>query len=232
MQELLFLNRNEIVIQANGEVYQDTKDNFLLDYGKVIPQMSVNQIMQGDEGNKVVTELQDISVIDYNRDVKSCWLNGHAFQEYPNEVCEDIMNSIDTLLANKKEREYVEPTLEELKVAKVAEMKAERDRIQEEPIDYNGKSFDYNKESLQKLNEAKDCLEGTTDKQIWICADNSLTFLTYDDIMTIKRLGKDRSNDVHIQYAKLKYIIEQLETAEEVQAITFETDTSAIVLEV
>ena len=65
-----------------------------------------------------------------------------------------------------------------------------------------------------------------------VCAENSLTFLTYDDIMEIKRLGKERSNEVHIQYAKLKYLIEQLITKEEVEAITFDTDTSAIVLEV
>jgi len=124
------------------------------------------------------------------------------------------------------------PSLEELKQYKIQELKAERDRIQEEPIEYNGKFFDYNKESLQKLNEAKDCLENTDDKQIWICADNSLTFLTYDDIMEIKRLGKERSNEVHIQYAKLKYIIEQLTTEEEVTAITFDTDTSFIELQV
>lgn len=124
------------------------------------------------------------------------------------------------------------PSLEEIKVEKVAEMKVERDRIQELPIEYNGKSFDYNKESLQKLNEAKDCLEGTEDKQIWICADNSLTYLNYNDIMAIKRLGKERSNNVHIQYAKLKYLIEMAKTAEEVEAITFETDTSDIPLEV
>ena len=125
-----------------------------------------------------------------------------------------------------------EYTFEDLKANKVELMKAERDRIQELPIEYNGKSFDYNKESLQKLNEAKDCLEGTEDIQIWICADNSLTYLNYNDIMAIKRLGKERSNNVHIQYAKLKYLIEMAKTAEEVEEITFETDTSAIPLEV
>jgi hypothetical protein len=50
--------------------------------------------------------------------------------------------------------------------------------------------------------------------------------------MNIKRLGKERSNDAHIQYAKLKYIIERSETEQEVDIITFDIDTSAIVLEV
>lgn len=67
---------------------------------------------------------------------------------------------------------------------------------------------------------------------ILVCADNSLTYLTYNDIMNIKCLGKDRSNDAHIQYTKLKFIIEQLVTKEEVEAIIFDTDTSNIQLEV
>ena len=210
MQDLIIYNEKKVIIQANNIIYQDTKENFLIDYGKLIEYTS----------------------IDYNRDTESCWLNNQPFQKFPNDLCEDILNNIDSLLINKEQREYIELTLNELKNIKVFEMKNERDRIQELPIEYNGKIFDYNKESLQKLNEAKDCLEGTEDKQIWICADNSLTYLTYDDIMSIKRLGKDRSNEVHIQYAKLKYIIEQLETKEEVEAITFDTDTSNIQLEV
>lgn len=142
-----------------------------------------------------------------------------------------IMEKLGALPVNAM-FEAPEKPFEQVKVEKIADMKAERDRIQELPIEYNGKSFDYNKESLQKLNEAKDCLEGTEDVQIWICADNSLTYLNYNDIMAIKRLGKERSNNVHIQYAKLKYLVEIAETAEEVEAITFETDTSAIPLDV
>ena len=139
---------------------------------------------------------------------------------------EDEVN-LEEEAKRKAEKEFADA-----KNSKTTSMKAERDRIQELPIEYKGKFFDYNKESLQKLNEAKDDLEGTEDKQIWICADNSLTYLTYNDIMAIKKLGKERSNDVHIQYAKLKYLIEMAKTVEEVEAITFETDTSDIPLEV
>lgn len=138
----------------------------------------------------------------------------------------------DEVDLNEEERKRIEKEFNDAKNSKTTSMKAERDRIQELPIEYNGKFFDYNKESLQKLNEAKDDLEGTEDMQIWICADNTLTYLTYNDIMAIKKLGKERSNDVHIQYAKLKYLIEMAKTVEEVEAITFETDTSDIPLEV
>ena len=87
MQELILLNENEVVVQVKGRVYQESVSNFLADYGKPV----------------------DYNAIDYNRTTKGCWLNGHAFQEYPNKVCEDILNSIDNLLAKKAEREYVEP---------------------------------------------------------------------------------------------------------------------------
>jgi hypothetical protein len=165
---------------------------------------------------------------------------GLGFWEYNEELyfkcaCWCNENGTATIEDKGEYYEVVEipgPSLEELKQSKIKKLKSERDTIQEEPIEYNGKLFDYNKESLQKLNEAMFCLEGTDNKQIWICADNTLTYLTYSDIGEIRRLGKERSNEVHIQYAKLKYIIEQLVTKEEVEAITFDTDTSYIQLEV
>lgn len=100
MQDLIIYNDNEVIVQCDNKTYQDKKDNFLLDYGKQVSYES----------------------IDYNRDTKCCWLNGEAFQEYPNELCEDILYSIDTLLAKKKEREYVAPTFDELKIQKLADV--------------------------------------------------------------------------------------------------------------
>lgn len=138
----------------------------------------------------------------------------------------------DTVDIEEETRKKAKKEFNELKTAKQEAMKAERDLRQELPIQYGEKSFDYDKISLQKLNEAKDDLQGTDNKQIWICADNSLTYLTYADIMAIKKLGKDRSSNLHIQYAKLKYIIEQCTTKEEVDVITFDTDTSNIILEI
>jgi hypothetical protein len=204
---------NQVNIVKGGQFYSDTIENYLLDGGVV-----------EKDGEKM-------TVVVHDSQQNYCEVNGIVLS-FPNKFFENIIDDIDTLLAKKAEREYVEPSLEELKTAKILQLKSERDTIQELPIEYNGKLFDYNKESLQKLNEAKDCLEGTEDKQIWICADNSLTYLTYNDIMNIKRLGKERSNDAHIQYAKLKYIIERSETEQEVDIITFDIDTSAIVLEV
>lgn len=100
MQDLIIYNENQIIVQANSKTYQETKENFLTDYGKAV----------------------NYQTIDYNRATQACWLNGEAFQAYPNTVCEDILNSIDTLLEKQAKREYILPTLDELKAIKLSEV--------------------------------------------------------------------------------------------------------------
>lgn len=100
MQDLIIYNENQVIIQANSKTYQETKENFLADYEKKV----------------------NYQTIDYNRTTQTCWLNGEAFQAYPNTVCEDILNSIDTLLEKQAKREYIVPTIDELKAIKLSEI--------------------------------------------------------------------------------------------------------------
>lgn len=96
MQDLIILNKNEVIIQADNKLYSDTRDNFLSDYGNV-----------GYES------------IDYNRETKGCILNGQWFCDFPNVVCENILSSIDTLLSKKTERETVPKTDAELEAEQI-----------------------------------------------------------------------------------------------------------------
>lgn len=100
MQDLIIYNENQVIIQANSKTYQETKENFLADYEKKV----------------------NYQTIDYNRTTQTCWLNGEAFQAYPNTVCEDILNSIDTILEKQAKREYIVPTIDELKAIKLSEI--------------------------------------------------------------------------------------------------------------
>lgn len=100
MQDLIIYNEGQVIVQANGKTYQETKANFLADYGKTV----------------------NYQTIDYNRTTQACWLNGEAFQAYPNTVCEDILNNIDTLLEKQAKREYIVPTIDELKAIKLSEV--------------------------------------------------------------------------------------------------------------
>ena len=106
MQDLIIYNENQVIIQANSKTYQETKENFLADYEEKV----------------------NYQTIDYNRTTQTCWLNGEAFQAYPNTVCEDILNSIDTLLENQAKREYIVPTIDELKAIKLSEVDAWTER--------------------------------------------------------------------------------------------------------
>lgn len=106
MQDLIIYNENQVIIQANSRTYQETKENFLADYEEKV----------------------NYQTIDYNRTTQTCWLNGEAFQAYPNTVCEDILNSIDTLLEKQAKREYIVPTIDELKAIKLSEVDAWTER--------------------------------------------------------------------------------------------------------
>lgn len=119
-------------------------------------------------------------------------------------------------------KEYVHvPTVAELYPAKKAELKAARDAEEVAPLEYNGKMFDYDIKSVIKLNEAHDDLKANGGTQPWICADNTTTVLTAEDITQIKHLGKVRSNDLHFKYFQLKAQAEAAETVEELQAINW-----------
>ncbi|WP_337581431.1 hypothetical protein [Phascolarctobacterium faecium] len=102
MQDLIIYDKDNVIVQSEGKVYQDTTINFITDYGEKV----------------------NYQTVDYNRTTQTCWLNGEAFQAYPNTICEDILNSIDTLLEKQGKREYILPTLDELKDIKLSEVDA------------------------------------------------------------------------------------------------------------
>ena len=108
MQNIIILdtNNDKVIVQAQEKVYMDTINNFFVDYGKEIEYKS----------------------IDYNCGTESFWLNGVAFQQYPNEICEDILKSIDELIDKKAAREYIALTFDELKAIKLSEVDAWTER--------------------------------------------------------------------------------------------------------
>ena len=199
MQDLIIYNKKEVIIQADNKIYQDTTENFFVDYGKAV----------------------DYDAIDYNRETKGCWLNGKAFQKYPNEVCEDILNNIDVLLVNKEKREYIEPTLDEIKQAKLVELKSMRDNLEVEPIEYNGNLFDYDEKARDRINAAIISLElapvGTS--LSWTTADNKEATVTANDLKMVIANVAIRSNELHVKYRTLKEQVNNATTVEEVNAI-------------
>lgn len=116
------------------------------------------------------------------------------------------------------------PTLEENKLAKIAELKAERDSKEVEPITYNGNLYDYDDKARERINAAIIALElqGANADIAWTTADNQDVSVTAADLRAIVAAVAVRSNLLHIAYRKAKAQVEAAGTAEEVRAICME----------
>lgn len=158
-----------------------------------------------------------VAVEDYRK--KEYWLPGDTYGTPGREV-KEIGPLPDGATLTPPEQ-----TLDDVKTAKVAEMKAERDRREQLPIEYNGASYDYDLKSAFKLDKARTRIRvRQLDNQPWIDAESGIQALTETDIDQIDALAADRSNNLHMQYAALKVYIEGLTDKEAVEAVTFDTE--------
>lgn len=116
------------------------------------------------------------------------------------------------------------PTLEEIKQHKIAELKAERDSKEVEPITYNGNLYDYDDKARDRIAAAIIALDvqGEGAKISWTTADNEDVCVTAADLRAIVAAVAVRSNLLHIAYRKAKAQVEAAGTAEEVRAICME----------
>ena len=158
-----------------------------------------------------------VAVEDYRK--KEYWLPGDTYGTPGREVKEIGPLPEGATLTPP------EQTLDELKEAKIAELKAERDRREQLPIEYNGASYDYDLKSAFKLDKARTRIRvRQLDNQPWIDAESGIQALTETDIDQIDALAADRSNNLHMQYAALKVYVENLQDKEAVEAVTFDTE--------
>lgn len=114
------------------------------------------------------------------------------------------------------------PSLQEIKAAKIAELKAQRDAAEVEPIEYNGHSFDYDDKARDRISAAIIALElqgeGATIE--WTTADNKDVKVTADDLRMVIAAVAVRSNALHTSYRAAREQVEATSTAEEVEAVT------------
>lgn len=127
-----------------------------------------------------------------------------------------------------------DPTEAELlaaaKPTKIAELKAERDSKEVEPIEYAGNLYDYDDKARERINAAIIALDVQTaqTKAVasidWTTADNNDVKVTADDLRTVIALVANRSNALHVAYREAKEKVEAATTKEEVEAITLEVE--------
>lgn len=113
-----------------------------------------------------------------------------------------------------------ERTLEEVKAAKIAELKAERDTREVEPITYNGNSYDYDDKARERMRIAQQALsDNNIPNQLWTTYDNTQVELTVQDFKNINTLAAKRSGELHIHYNTLKQEVLACTTNEDVEKI-------------
>lgn len=116
------------------------------------------------------------------------------------------------------------PTLEEIKTAKIAELKAQRDVAEVEPIAYQGYSFDYDSKARDRISAAIVALEvaGASTTLTWTTADNQDVKVTASDLRGIIAQVALRSDKLHTAYRKAKEKVKAAATKEEVETVELE----------
>lgn len=112
--------------------------------------------------------------------------------------------------------------LADAKTAKIAELKAERDAREVEPITYNGNSYDYDDKARERINAAIIALDvqGASASIDWTTATNADVKVTANDLRMVIASVAQRSNALHVAYRAAKDKVEQATTVAEVEAVT------------
>lgn len=108
------------------------------------------------------------------------------------------------------------------KPAKIAELKAERDTREVEPITCNGNSYDYDDKARERINAAIIALDvqGADASIDWTTADNADVKVTANDLRMVIAMIAQRSNALHVAYRAAKDKVEAATTVAEVDAVT------------
>lgn len=105
---------------------------------------------------------------------------------------------------------------------KIAELKAERDSKEVEPITYNGNRYDYDDKARERINAAIIALDvqGADASIDWTTADNQDVKVKANDLRMVIASVANRSNALHVAYRAAKDKVEQATTVTEVDAVT------------
>ena len=113
------------------------------------------------------------------------------------------------------------PPLEDVKAAKIAELKGIRDEKELEPVQYIDHLYDFDVKSFDRINAAIIALDQTHGTIGWTTADNSVVEVNADSLRGVIASAALRSNTLHIIYRELKEAVNAATTAEEVESINW-----------
>ena len=118
------------------------------------------------------------------------------------------------------------PSLEEVKAAKINELKGVRDAKELEPVLYAGYKFDFDSKSYERITAAIYALDmqGATSTINWTLAENGRTPVTANDLRGVIATAAVRSDALHAAYRALKAQVQAAETVADVATIVWPED--------
>ena len=159
-------------------------------------------------------------------------LHEKAEQEYPGATLLDGGDDYFNEFAQGKiykhgrfmpEPPYV-PPLEDVKAAKISELKGIRDAKELEPVQYIDHLYDFDVKSFDRINAAIIALDQTQGTIGWTTADNSVVEVNADALRGVIASAAIRSNALHVIYRELKEAVNAATTVSEVESIGWPED--------
>ena len=148
----------------------------------------------------------------------------------PYQFDENAIKADEEIVQGYDGRYYFESTcptqpLEELKLAKRAEINKASDAAEQGGFEYMGKIFDSDPVSCQRISCAAQAMNLTPKSGAtitWTTQDNSTIELTAEQLAGLVGALAQHSNACHQKATKLKADVDKAKTAEEVEAIKWE----------
>lgn len=120
--------------------------------------------------------------------------------------------------------EEPEKPLDDLKYAKRAEINKARDEAEQGGFEYLGKIFDSDQVSAQRISMAAQAMAFAPEETTitWTCQDNSTIDLSAKELVGLVIALAEWSNTCHEKATALKTLIEQAESAEDLEKISWD----------
>lgn len=176
-----------------------------------------------------IAPLNKNGIFNYNLNEEALKKDGYkkvVELEKPTIFVEPVSKYID--LEDKIEKYWIdahkEPTLNELKFAKRAEINAARDAAEQGGFEYLGKFFDSDPISCIRIQGAAQSMQAAImaqeiQKITWTCQDNTTIELTAQELLGLSVALAEWSNQCHIKATTLKAQIETATSKEELEQI-------------
>ena len=113
--------------------------------------------------------------------------------------------------------------LDEIKTIKITELKNERTIREEAPINFNGKLWDFDAKSRNRITAAITALEVSEMEEItWTAYDDTSFIMKVDDLKGIIASAAVRGDLLHKQYRVLRDAVNAATSKEEIDAINWQ----------